>query len=577
MASNFFARRFAAVVTAVVVIGGIAPVLGGQRDARVVDMRRFFPDDPLWVDDDRRDIPPVARQELSDTYDFLENTAGKAPVTRGPALNMNTLGEVPDSSWFTNRLGVRDLSIDEILRGPNTTDGPAPGTWEVLGRPGTGITPKFTIRDARGHTYLIKLDPPAHPELASSVELISTKIFHAIGYHVPEDHLASLDPGQLRMAKGASVKRPGGGRRPLELEEVLRWLRDQPRQADGTIRVLASRWLPGKVVGSFRFYGTRSDDPNDIYPHERRRELRGLRLFAAWLNHDDARALNSLDSYVEEDGRRYLRHYLQDFGSTLGSGSTAAQQPRAGHEYIVEGDKIGKGLLTFGLWQRDWMKARYAPVPSIGNVAAESFDPAAWKPEYPHPAMDQMDANDAFWAARIAARFSDEAIKAIVDAARLSDDRAAAHLASVIIRRRDKAVEHGITGTNPLDSFVAVRDRAGVTLTFDHAAARLGLVADRAHYEIGWASLDNMRGIELDAAGDTAGDSRELRVPAAAWGPEDVAGFRYAIASIRTLQPGHPHWALPVRVTLRARGDDVTVVAIDRPTTADASSGTSRH
>ena len=87
-----------------------------------------------------------------------------------PALNVNTLDEVPDSSWFTNRLGRRDMTIDEIVRGPNQVDGPAPGTWQVTGRPDSGITPKFTIRDARGDTYLIKLDPAAFPELPSSVE-----------------------------------------------------------------------------------------------------------------------------------------------------------------------------------------------------------------------------------------------------------------------------------------------------------------------------------------------------------------------------------------------------------------------
>jgi hypothetical protein len=530
------------------------------------DSRRFYPDDPLWLDDDRRDIEPVAKHELSDTYDFLENTARKAPVSRGPALNVNTLGEVPDSSWFTNRIGVRDMSVEEILRGPNTGDGPAPGVWEVLGRPGTGVTPKFTIRDATGTTYLVKLDPPAHPGLASSVELISTKIFHAIGYNVPEDYLAYLDPSQLRISPKASVKRPGGGRRSLKLDEVMRWLEDQPRQPDGTIRVLASKWLPGKVVGNFRFYGTRSDDPNDIYPHERRRELRGLRVFAAWMNHDDVRALNSLDAYVDEDGRRYVRHYLQDFGSTLGSGSTKAQQPRAGYEHIIEGDKIGKGLLTFGLWERPWMKVEYAPVPSVGNIAAESFDPAAWKPEYPHPSMDLMDANDAFWAARIASRFSDDAIKAVVDAARLDDDRAAAHLASVIIRRRDKAVMHWIKATNPLDGFaVSVNDAGAAELLFDNAAERLGAIASESRYRVIWTAFDNMTGKHQVVGRTSESTSTRSPMPVGAWGPADAAGYQYATASIRTLLPGYPHWAEPVRVTLRRKVDAVDIVGIDRP------------
>jgi len=323
-------RRFALALIATATLG--AATLDAQQSttAKAQDSRRFYPDDPLWADDDMRDIAPVAKDELSKSYDFVHNTFARRALP-GPSVNINTLGEVPDSSWFTNRLGVRDMTIDEILRGPDTIDGPAPGTWEVVGKPVAGITPKFAIRDSNGVVFLIKLDPASIPELASSVELIATKIFHAIGYTVPEDFIASLDPRQLRVAKGARIKSTDGGERPMTIADVNQWLQHQPRQADGTIRVLASRWVPGKVVGSFRFTGTRPDDPNDIHPHDMRRELRGLRVFSAWLNHDDARSLNSIDTYVEDSGRRYVRHYLQDFGSVLGSGSTSAQQPRGGY------------------------------------------------------------------------------------------------------------------------------------------------------------------------------------------------------------------------------------------------------
>ncbi len=337
MASKTLVRLVgASVVLAVLVTGGTG-LLAQQSERGRFDTRRFYPDDPLWQDDDRRDIAPVQKVDLSATYDLVENSFGKASRSRGTALNTNTLGEVPDSSWFTNRLGLRDMTIDEVLHGPATIDGPAPGPWTVIGQPGSGITPKFTIKDANGITFVVKLDPPEAPELASSVELIGTKIFHAIGYNVPEDFIASLDPAQLAVAPGTMFKAKDGTRRPLLMADVQRWLYRQPRQNDGTIRVLASRWVPGKVVGQFRYTGTRPDDANDIYPHERRRELRGLQVFAAWLNHDDARSLNSIDTYVEENGRRYIRHYLQDFGSTLGSGSTSAQQPRAGNEYLHRG------------------------------------------------------------------------------------------------------------------------------------------------------------------------------------------------------------------------------------------------
>jgi hypothetical protein len=67
---------------------------------------------------------------------------------------------------------------------------------------------------------------------------------------------------------------------------------------DETVRVLASRYVPGQYVGEFQHHDTRPDDPNDIFPHEKRRELRGYRVFAAWLNHDDSRSLNGLFPWV---------------------------------------------------------------------------------------------------------------------------------------------------------------------------------------------------------------------------------------------------------------------------------------
>jgi hypothetical protein len=442
-----------------------APRLAAQQlvSAKASAEKHFYPDDPIWRDGDTSDVPPVAAFDLSKSYEFLHETFGETVQSRGPALNVNTLGEVPDSSWFTNRLGRHDMTIDEIVRGPSQVDGPAPGMWHVTGRPDSGITPKFTIRDARGDTYIIKLDPAKFPELPSSVEEISTKIFHAIGYHVPEDFIVYFDESRLDVADGARIHTDSGAKRLIEMTDVEHWLKNTPRTPDGSIRALASRYVPGKVVGQYRYTGMRSDDPNDIYPHERRRELRGLRVFAAWLNHDDARSINSVDTYVEEDGRHYIRHYLQDFGSNLGSGSTSAQQPRGGNEYLIEGDKIAKGLFSFGLWTRDWTKVRYPSNPSLGNIEAEFFQPEKWKTEYPQPAFDQMDAADAFWAASITSRFSNEVIKAIVDTGELSDPDAARYLTDVIIKRRDKVVACWIVQTNPLDRFVVSQTSDGLS------------------------------------------------------------------------------------------------------------------
>ena len=128
----------------------------------------------------------------------------------------------------------------------------------------------------------------------------------------------------------------------IEIDQVSvdHWMSNTPIGPGGVYRALASKVIPGEAAGGFRFFGTRPDDPNDIFPHEHRRELRGYRVISAWLNHDDSRALNTYDSFVEEGGRRFIKHYLLDFGSALGSASFGPNEPRGGNEYLVDGGRV---------------------------------------------------------------------------------------------------------------------------------------------------------------------------------------------------------------------------------------------
>ncbi len=514
----------------------------------------YFPDDPIAVDPETRSATAIAPREISDPFDFVENTFLKpADTTNQRAVNVNTIDEVPDSSWFTNRPA---LTVDDYVRGPNTSGGPAPGAWTIVSGKSDGITPGFTVRDTAGTTWFVKFDPPSNPEMATGAEIIATKLFWAAGYHVPENYLAILDAATLAVDEKATMRDALGNRQPLTREAVDRLLAQGARRADGRYRVIASRQLSGRPVGPFKYYGTRPDDPNDIFPHEHRRELRGLRAFSAWLNHDDSRSVNTLDTLVEVDGRRVLRHHLIDFGSTLGSASVTAQKPRAGNEYIWEARPTLLTMLSFGFWVRPWIKVRYPDYPAVGNIEAAYFWPERWKPEYPNAAFRNARADDLFWAARRVMAVPDEAIRAVVASAQYSDRGAADYLADVIIARRDKVGLRWLTGVNPLADFALDGDGR---LTFTNVATATRRSTAPEGYEIVWGTFDNATG-----RSQVDGDGPETVATEAATAPRGLLAAPFIEAAIHTRHPQFPEWRRPVIVHFRRDGGAWRLVGVRR-------------
>jgi len=523
---------------------------------RPVGAQHFLPDDPVRRDDDTADVPRPRRLELSTIYDVIARSFTARPSGRTPpAVNVNTLGEVPDSSWFTNRMGARVLDLPELVRGPDRPVGPdldSPVT--VIAAKSGGITPGFTIRDSRGEVYFIKLDPQDWPNLSTAADVIGAKFFHAFGYNVPDNYVGYLRRDQLRIAPGTRLTLRGGHKREMTHADLDESLRRAARRADGAVRVVASRRLAGEPVGPFEYLGTRGDDANDVFPHQDRRELRGLRVFSAWLNHDDSRAINSLDVYVEEGGRHYVRHHLIDFSSALGSGSNArkeisGQNPRAGNEYILE---LGPGLrsaVTLGWWERPWRRARYRVFPEVGRIEADFFSPADWRPEYPNPAFERMQAADAFWAGRIVSRFSDEAVRAIVHTGGFTDPEAEAHLADVLRRRRDKVVAWCFGQLNPLADFAVVSAGGGSALRFRNLGEEAGL-GRATGYEYDWFDFDNDTGARRRRTDARTSARPEIEVPSAAG---------YTVVRIRT-KGASAAWEKAVEVYLRGP----SVVGVER-------------
>src|ERR671910_3210886 len=107
-------------ISAVRVLAGIILVLVVHQTASSGTSRKFYNDDPLAREPESQDASKVAEWDIDLVYDLAENLFAR-PGDRGPAQrasNVNTIDAVPASSWFTNRILARPVSVVEASRGP---------------------------------------------------------------------------------------------------------------------------------------------------------------------------------------------------------------------------------------------------------------------------------------------------------------------------------------------------------------------------------------------------------------------------------------------------------------------------
>jgi hypothetical protein len=522
---------------------------------------KFYPDDPLSREPETQDASKVQPWEIVLTPDLTSNLFGQPgdQLTGTRAQNVNTADEVPDSSWFTNRVYARELTLDEITRGPNTTNGPAPGKWTVIRAKTAGAAPGFTIRDATGETWFLSFDGRDNPVAPTAANLVATKLFWALGYNQVETHLATLRVEDLEIDPEASVNEHGR-RRPLTQRHIDTVLRRAARNADGTYRTAAGRAIPGRILGGFRYHGTRPDDPNDIVPHEHRRELRALQVFGAWANLVDMKAGNTLDTLVTENGKGIVRHYLQDVGSAFGTGALYPRDGDEGYEYLVDLAPMWKRLFSLGFFVRPWQTIKYEQHPEIGRFDADNFDPLAWRPRVPVAALRHAREDDTFWAALRVMAFTDEQIRAAVKTGGFTDPKAEELLASLLIQRRDIIGRTYYARINPLTRFALSNDG---TLSFENPAVRADLAkAPTEGYEAEWSTFDNATGESqpIGPTGTTHGDGTSIAAPRALPG---TAGA-YVKVSIRATELVHAPWTVPVDVYFRRQPAGWQLVGVER-------------
>lgn len=388
---------------------------------------------------------------------FLRFDQLKNRLKTTPALDVNVFDEVPDSVFFTNRHGKNKMSIAELVRGPaGDTRLDSSGPWRVTKGKMEGVSVGLFIEDAKGDRYLLKFDPKDYPEMMTSAEIISHKFFYALGYFVPQYDLVEFKPEILQIDPNATYYNEDGFKKPLTQDALENFIEKIPKFKGGIIRASASKLLR-KAQGPMSFEGRRKDDPEDLIPHQDRRPIRALRVFGSWLNHYDLREGNTLDVIEEtKEGDAFIKHYLIDFGSTLGSAGNRPKVPAAGFEHIVDWYEAGKTVPTLKIVEKPWEKKwdalkRQVASSAIGYFDNSQFDPGEWKTQLPFEVFKLLTASDAFWAAKIIMSFTAEEIEKIVDSADFSDPEDTKTMAGLLIVRRNMIGQYWFSKVTPLD------------------------------------------------------------------------------------------------------------------------------
>jgi len=406
---------------------------------------------------------------LSRNYQRLFNIDVQAQM-------VNSFDELPDTPFFTNRNGRKLLTIEEIKKGSNVNTGPDTlGEWIITKGKVEGRNPGFFITDSRGDKYLIKLDRMKYPEMISSCEVIASKLFHAIGYNVPQYTICYFNTDILRVAEDALFYDSDGFEKQFTLEKALELIEENGfKNNKGLYRSVASKIVPGVPKGYFSFQSNRSKDLLDPVRHEDRREVRGLRVFSSWLNHHDTRRGNTIDMIVEQKDGWYVKHYLIDFGSCLGSHNMRYKYPEAGHVHVIDVMEVLKSWLSLGLYKRPYWQDIEPFSPAVGYFTSDHFRPGKWKQMIPNYAFDKMTKRDAFWAAKIVMTFTDEQIEAAVSTGDLSLQEDREYLTKIIIERRDILGEYWFSQINPLDNFSLKGQKGACIFSFDNLYKKYG-------------------------------------------------------------------------------------------------------
>jgi len=505
-------------------------------------------------------------------WDGLDNTIFR-PIAKlfavdppREAVNVNAFDEVVDSAWFTNRIALQHPDRETLLRGACSPEWvldattAAPGSWVIDHGKDNGASLGFRIKLGK-RKYMFKTDIKKMPERPSAASAVGAAIYHAVGFNTSCEQVVYFDARLLKLLPGLTITGNTGVTRPFDQKALDATLAEATKR-DGLYRMQASAWLPGYLIGPFRYEGTRGDDPNDVIPHEDRRDLRGGRVLAAWLNHFDAREQNTMDSWIAANAEipdsspGYVRHYYLDTSDILGSEWDWDEiSRRLGDSYVLDFGDVAADFVTLGIPQRKWERAHHTPgFEQFGYFTAEEFNPDDWKNEYPNPAFNRATERDNAWMARILSRFDREDVEALATLGRFAREDHTRFVANILEQRLERILERYLLRLSPLAEPRMEGDRLCMT---DLARRRHVRPDDAFRYEA------QARGAALAVeARDQGGVCVALAHAAIAPNVPDADPTRYTVVRIAN---GAARYPIDVHLYDLGQNRGFQIVGLERP------------
>jgi hypothetical protein len=265
-----------------------------------------------------------------------------------------------------------DVSTRDMIRGPGGVEHQPKGPFKFLKEDTAGSNPKYTIEDANGFRWKLKLGEEAHPETVAS------RIVWVAGYYADTEYFFSdikVDGVPSTLHRGGEQVEPDG------LMHNAR-LKLEPKNSK---KEATWKWKENPFTGT--------------------REFNGLRVMMALINNWDLKDVNN--AIIDIDGRKV--YYISDLGASFGT--TGLSTSRAAGKGNLENytnskfiDKVTETTVTFGTPSR----------PALINVFAEPNFKERLDLEW---IGKDIPIADARWIGSVLAKLSLQQIQAAFEAA----------------------------------------------------------------------------------------------------------------------------------------------------------------